>query len=59
VPRIGHLVVEQADLTAIYRRTGAFPTHVTWDDHSGSYRYLAPIVWGEEEEIAETEQAAA
>ena len=52
-------MVEQADLTAIYRRTGAFPTHVTWDDHSGSYRYLAPIVWGEEEEIAETEQAAA
>jgi hypothetical protein len=56
--RVGHLVVEQADLTAIRRKTGDFPTHIVWDDFSGSYRYLATICWGEEREIVAAEMAA-
>jgi hypothetical protein len=52
---IGGKLVRQEDLHSCFRRTREFPRHLTWDDPSGSCRYLAPVVWGDEPKIIKYE----
>jgi len=46
--QIDGLVVEQDEINRVMGMTGELPTHITHMDYSGSYLYIAEIVWGDE-----------
>jgi hypothetical protein len=56
---IASCIIEQAELNRVRRETGAWPTHITHYDPSGSVLYLDELVWGDEPRMAAEAAAVA